>query len=45
MAALLGFLLLWGGIGTKPLSAMEKMAESIRKDAVVQVLVNRNRPE
>ena len=31
VAALLGFLLLWGGIGTKPLSAMEKMAESIRK--------------
>ena len=31
VAALLGFLLLWGGLVEKPASAMEKMAESIRK--------------
>ena len=30
VAALLGFLLLWGGIDAKPLSAMEQMAEAIR---------------
>ena len=30
-AALLALLLLWGGIDTKPVSAMEQMAESIRK--------------
>jgi hypothetical protein len=30
VAALLGLILLWGGIDTKPVSAMEKMAESIR---------------
>jgi hypothetical protein len=31
VATLLGFLLLWGAIGAKPLSAMEKMAEEVRK--------------
>ena len=31
IAAILGFLLLWGGIDGKPVSAMEKMAENIRK--------------
>jgi hypothetical protein len=31
VAAVLGFLLLWGVIAAKPLSAMEKMAENIRK--------------
>ena len=30
-AAILGFFLLWGGIIAKPLSAMEKMAEAIRR--------------
>jgi outer membrane lipoprotein-sorting protein len=31
MVAVLGLLLLWGGIIAKPVSAMEKMAEEIRK--------------
>ena len=31
VAVFLGFLLLWGGIDTKPVSAMEQMAENIRK--------------
>ena len=31
VAALLGFLLLWGGLVTRPVSAMEKMAETIRR--------------
>jgi hypothetical protein len=31
VAAVLVFLLLWAGIDTKPVSAMEKMAENIRK--------------
>ena len=31
VAAILGFLLLWGGIGASPVSAMEKMAENIRR--------------
>jgi hypothetical protein len=31
LAAVLGFLLLWGGIAANPVSAMEQMAESIRK--------------
>ncbi len=31
VAAALGFLLVWGGIDTKPVSAMEKMAENVRK--------------
>jgi outer membrane lipoprotein-sorting protein len=31
IVAVLGLLLLWGGIVAKPLSAMEKMAENIRK--------------
>ena len=31
VAAILGLLLLWGGIDHKPVSAMEKMAENIRK--------------
>jgi outer membrane lipoprotein-sorting protein len=31
VAALLGFLLLWGGVETKSLSAMEQMAENVRK--------------
>jgi outer membrane lipoprotein-sorting protein len=30
-AVLLGFLLLWGGINTNPVSAMEQMAENIRR--------------
>jgi len=30
-AVVLGFLLLWGGIAANPVSAMEQMAESIRK--------------
>lgn len=31
IAAILGLLLLWGGIATKPLSAMEKMAAAVRR--------------
>ena len=31
IATILGFLLLWGGIATRPLSAMEKMAEAVRR--------------
>jgi len=31
LAALLGFLLLWGGNGVPPVSAMERMAETVRK--------------
>ncbi len=31
IAAVLGFLLLWGAIDAKPVSAMERMAENIRK--------------
>ncbi len=31
IATVLGLILLWGGIAVKPLSAMEKMAENIRK--------------
>jgi hypothetical protein len=31
VAAVLGFLLLWGGIDTKSISAMEKMAETVRE--------------
>jgi outer membrane lipoprotein-sorting protein len=31
VAALSGFLLLWGGIGSKPVSAMEQMAAAIRQ--------------
>jgi hypothetical protein len=31
LAVLLAFLLLWGGIDTKPVSAMEQMAENVRK--------------
>ena len=30
-AAMLGFFLLWGGLAAKPASAMEKMAEAVRK--------------
>jgi hypothetical protein len=30
-AAVLGFFLLWGGIAANPVSAMEKMAENVRK--------------
>ena len=31
VAAVLGLLLLWGGIAAEPVSAMERMAENIRK--------------
>jgi hypothetical protein len=40
VAAMLGFLLFWGGIGGKPASAMEKMAESIRKAKSFKAAMN-----
>ena len=47
VAALLGFVLLWGGLVTRPVSAMEKMAETIRrakslKATVVEDVPNSN---
>jgi hypothetical protein len=49
VAALLGFLLLWGGIKTKPVSAMEQMAQNIRKaksyTSTVSVWMTQDHPE
>jgi outer membrane lipoprotein-sorting protein len=40
LAAMLGFLLLWGGIAANPASAMEKMAENIREAKSLKVTMS-----
>lgn len=40
IATILGLLLLWGGVATKPLAAMEKMAEKIREAKSLKVTMS-----
>lgn len=44
VVAVLGLLLLWGGIVTKPLSAMEQMAENIRKAKSFKAVITMEGP-